>query len=103
MYRRHLFFCLNQKIEGRKCCHKAGSEQMHAYAKKRVSDLGLAGPGGVRVNKSGCLGRCSQGPALVIYPEGTWYTYASEADVEEILQQDLLNNQMVTRLLMPEC
>jgi (2Fe-2S) ferredoxin len=28
----------------------------------------------VRVNKSGCLDHCENGPSCVVYPGGTWYT-----------------------------
>jgi len=30
------------------------------YAKSRIKESGLAGPGKVRVNKAGCLDRCEE-------------------------------------------
>lgn len=69
--------------------------------KKRVKELGIntqANP--VRINKSGCLDRCELGPVMVIYPEGAWYHYASEADVDEILQSHVINKTPVARLLL---
>ena len=68
------------------------------YAKKRVKQLGLAGPGKVRINKAGCLDRCEEGPVVVVYPEGTWYTYVDEADIEEIVVSHLANGKVVERL-----
>ena len=73
-------------------------EAMRDYAKKRTKELGIAGPGGVRVNKAGCMDRCSEGPIAVVYPEGTWYTYADREDVEEIVTEHLLNGRVVQRL-----
>ena len=36
----------------------------------QVKELGLAGPGKVRVNQAGCLDRCEEGPVIVVYPGG---------------------------------
>jgi (2Fe-2S) ferredoxin len=63
--------------------------------------LGLAGSGDVRVNKAGCLDRCSAGPVAVVYPEGVWYTYVDKADIDEIVESHLKNGQVVERLLTP--
>jgi ferredoxin-NADP reductase/(2Fe-2S) ferredoxin len=37
---------------------------------------------------------------MVIYPEGVWYTYNSEADIDEILQCHVLGGERVERLLL---
>ena len=73
---------------------------MQEYAKKRVKKLGLAGPGKVRINKSGCLDRCEEGPVVVIYPQGTWYTYVDETDIDEIIDSHLVEGKIVERLLI---
>jgi (2Fe-2S) ferredoxin len=66
-----------------------------------VKELGLSGPGQVRVNKAGCLDRCAGGPVAVVYPEGTWYTFVDEADIDEIVDQHLVKGEVVTRLVLP--
>jgi len=63
-----------------------------------VKELGLAGPGKIRVNKAGCLDRCADGPVMVIYPEGIWYTFVDTDDVEEIIQSHLIEGRPVERL-----
>jgi (2Fe-2S) ferredoxin len=73
---------------------------MRDHLKARVKELGLAGPGGVRVNNAGCLDRCDKGPVLVVYPEAVWYTYVDREDIEEILQEHLLQGRVVERLLV---
>ncbi len=35
---------------------------------------------------------------MVIYPEGVWYTYQNEADIDEILEKHILQGQIVERL-----
>jgi (2Fe-2S) ferredoxin len=52
----------------------------------------------VRINTAGCLDRCELGPVLVIYPEGTWYTYVDRQDLDEIIDQHLVNGRIVERL-----
>ena len=97
-YQHHLFFCTNQREGGRACCQDHDAQAMRDYAKARTKELKLAGPGKVRVNNAGCMDRCSQGPVLVIYPEGVWYTYKNQADIDEIIQEHLIKGQVVERL-----
>ena len=99
-YRYHLFFCTNRRTNGEQCCAECGADTMRDYAKAVVKEKGLAGPGGVRVNKAGCLDRCSEGPVLVIYPEGVWYTYIDQSDIDEIIEQHLRHGRRVERLLL---
>ncbi len=99
-YQKHIFFCTNQRSNGKKCCQQADAETMCAYAKQRLRSLYLAGEGKVRVSKSGCLGRCDEGPMVLIYPEGTWYNYANQADIEEIIQVHIIEGGVVERLLV---
>lgn len=82
----------------RPSCNQCGSGAMRDYAKGRVKELGLAGEGKVRVNQAGCLDRCEEGPVCVVYPEGVWYTYVDEEDVDEIIESHLVNGKPVKRL-----
>lgn len=99
-YKTHVFFCVNQRTNGKKCCHDANADVVRAYVKDRIKALGLSGEKGIRINKSGCLGRCDEGPVLVVYSEGVWYTYETKDDVDEIIEKHLLNGQVVERLLL---
>ena len=103
-YKYHVFFCLNQRdpAAGRPSCANCNAQGMQEYAKKRVKQLGLAGDGKVRINKAGCLERCELGPVIVVYPEGTWYTYVDESDIDEIVDSHLVNGQVVERLLIDQ-
>ena len=64
----------------------------------RVKELGLAGPGKVRVNQAGCLDRCEEGPCVVVYPEAVWYTYVEHADIDEIIEEHIRNGRVVERM-----
>jgi (2Fe-2S) ferredoxin len=100
-YERHIFFCLNQRDNGENACAQHGAQNGFDRCKSRVKAQGLAGPGGVRVNKAGCLDRCSGGPVAVVYPEAVWYTYVDEHDIDEIVDSHLEKGQVVERLLLP--
>lgn len=101
-FEKHLFFCTNQKEAGKKCCQDADAISFFEYTKQRIHDLALNGPGKIRVSKSGCLGRCSLGPCLAVYPEGVWYTYHSFADIDEIIEKHIVQGEIVDRLCLPQ-
>jgi (2Fe-2S) ferredoxin len=101
-YQKHLFFCVNQRADGRNCCNNAGATAICAFTKQRLKALNLFGPGKIRASHSGCLGRCALGPSLVVYPDGIWYRYTSEQDIEEIIQSHLIKGIPVKHLLMQE-
>ena len=97
-FQRHIFICTNQrpKDDPRGCCANLGSEKLHAHFKSETKRLNLKGV--VRANKSGCLDHCDLGPSVVVYPEGVWYTYIDELDVDEIIESHLLGGKIVERL-----
>ena len=97
-FEHHVFFCLNRREAGRDCCAAHDAERLQAYAKDRVKALGLSGPGKVRINRAGCLDRCDQGPVAVVYPEGVWYTFVDEQDIDEIIESHLVGGKPVDRL-----
>lgn len=100
-YERHIFFCLNEREKGEDSCGRQGAQAGFDHCKKRVKQAQLAGPGGVRVNKAGCLDRCAGGPVAVVYPEAVWYTFVDESDIDEIVDSHLKQGQIVERLLLP--
>lgn len=100
-FQKHIFVCTNQKPPGKTCCANTGGEEFFSHLKTRLLELDLFGPEKIRVSKSGCLGRCASGPCMVIYPEGLWYTYQTYEDIDLIVNQYLLNNHVVSSLLIP--
>lgn len=100
-YRHHVFFCLNERPNGEDSCVPHGAKEGFDHCKKSVKAAGLAGRGGVRVNKAGCLDRCAGGPVAVVYPEGVWYSFVDASDIDEIVESHLKNGQPVERLRLP--
>ena len=100
-YKHHVFFCLNERSNGEACCAHQGAQQAFDHCKASVKAAGLAGPGGARINKAGCLDRCAGGPVMVVYPEAVWYTFVDKADIDEIVETHLKKGQVVERLRTP--
>lgn len=100
-YQRHIFFCLNHRDGNEDSCTNHDAQAGFDRCKARVKGEGLNGPGGVRVNKAGCLDRCAGGPVAVVYPEAVWYTYVDQSDIDEIVESHLKNGRPVERLLLP--
>jgi (2Fe-2S) ferredoxin len=66
--------------------------------KKALVDRELKGV--IRAQKAGCCDVCEYGPTVVVYPEGVFYGNVQLADVEEIVESHLVNNEPVVRLII---
>ena len=101
-YKHHIFFCLNERKNGEASCAQHDAQGSFDHCKQRIKAEGLAGPGGVRVNKAGCLDRCAGGPVAVVYPERDLVHLSStSSDIDEIVDSHLKNGVVVERLLLP--
>ena len=78
-------------------CLSSNSDAITAKFKELVEQYGIADK--VTVNQVGCFGFCSQGPFVKIFPEDTLYRLVTVDDVEEIVKTDLVDNNIVERLL----
>ena len=101
-FKHHVFFCLNHRDNGSASCMQHSALAAFDHCKAVVKAAGLAGAGGIRVNRAGCLDRCSLGPVMVVYPEGVWYTYVDTDDIDEIVESHLVSGQPVDRLRLPD-
>ena len=99
-FEKHIFFCLNQRPSGETCCANFDSCRLQDYAKDKIKTEQKLNGIRIRVNRAGCLGKCDFGPVIVIYPEGTWYTYLDEEDIDEIIQAHLVEGTFVERLMI---
>ena len=51
---------------------------------------------------TGCFGLCEKGPVIVIYPDETFYSHVSVADVKEIVEEHLYKGRIIDRLLVKD-
>lgn len=71
-YQHHIFLCINQR-ENKDCCAKRGAQSLLNYLKAKISVL----------------------------TENQRYHYDTQNDINEIIEQHLLKQKIVHRLLLP--
>ena len=98
-FEKHIFICTNQRAPGeKKSCGEACGLELIKEFKKQMKDQNLNSR--MRAQKSGCLDACEYGPTVVVYPEGIYYGAVTPKDVNEIVQEHLVNNRPVERLII---
>lgn len=88
-FEKHVFVCTSGEY-----CPFDGSVEVHQFLKDGVKARGLKKT--VRVNKSGCLDQCGNGPMVVVYPENVWYSHVTLEKAARILDEHLAGNRPVT-------
>lgn len=76
-------------------CKQQGSEKVLAALQSQA-------PNDVKVEPSGCLGQCGNGPMVLVLPDKTWYHRVQPKDVPRIVEQHLRQNRPVASKLYPE-
>ncbi len=98
---KHVFVCVQNRPDGhpRPACAQHDSTAVADEFFRQLEKRQLFSK--VQVTTTGCLGPCSEGPTVLVYPEGVMYRKVTPADVGEIFDTHLVNDQPVERLLMP--
>lgn len=99
LYNPHIFVCLEDKEcrVGEGCCGEKGAGDLFGHMRAYAKSKGVTG---IRVNRASCLERCELGPVMVLYPEGVWYAFRTQADVEEIVDTHVIGGGRVERLML---
>jgi len=97
-FRYHLFACTNDRPANhpRGSCASRGIAPLLDELKEEVLLSSVPGP--IRINKSGCLDACEDGPVLAIYPDGIYYRVQTSEDVKRIVSEHLQKGLVVSDL-----
>jgi (2Fe-2S) ferredoxin/precorrin-6B methylase 2 len=96
-FKYHVYVCIQEKPEGVPCCSSRGSKELLEALRREVGKQGLSDD--VQITTSGSIGLCQWGPNLIVYPEGTWYSGVTVADVPEIVAEHFKSGRPVERLV----
>ena len=92
--RTHILVC------GGTGCTSSHSQEIIDALNKQLQERDLSKE--VQVIKTGCFGYCSDGPVMIVYPEGCFYSRVTAADIPEIVEEHIVKGRIVTRLLHQE-
>lgn len=82
-YKCHVLVCVNDRQGERKSCADSNSREIRSLLKDSVKALGFP-KGEVRVSQTLCLGLCSEGPNVMIYPQNIVFSGVTVDDVPAI-------------------
>lgn len=96
-YGRHVFICTHGD-----CAEPEAGERLHQRFGELNREYGLnklRNPERVKCSMADCLGICSGGPIVTVYPEGIWYHHIDEAALERIYHEHILGGQPVEEFI----
>ena len=69
---RHVLVCTNAD------CASRGSLNVLSALRREIREAGRERD--LRVTRTGCMGRCGEGPTVAVYPDGIWYRAVQAGD-----------------------
>ena len=95
-FKYHVLACDQHKPDGVPCCAARGSAAVLEALRREIGAAGLNDT--VQLTTTSSMGLCERGPNLVVYPDGTWYSGVTPADVPEIVREHFGGGRPVARL-----
>ncbi len=98
----HIVVCTNTRPPGhpKGSCGEKGAQPVVMKFAEEMEKRGLFGK--VVLSGSTCVGVCSAGTIVIVYPDNVWYQGVKPEDINDILEQHIQNEKPVERLLIPD-
>ena len=94
-YSRHILVCV-----GAYCSPQRTGRDLYAMLPSLLEREGLLfGPQRVKRGETPCLGVCTGGPIVVVYPEGVWYAGVTPELLERIVVEPLRDGRVVDEIV----
>ncbi len=94
IFRSHVLVC------GGTGCSSSKSALIKKRFEDKIKEENLENE--IQVVSTGCFGLCEEGPVVIIYPEGTFYSRMTIERVDEIVDEHLLKGRIVRKYLYDE-
>ena len=89
--KKHVLVCGNAD------CADRGSGAILDLLRRTVKNAGRTRD--IKITRTSCMGRCGEGPAVAVYPDGVWYRRVRPSDAGDIVREHLLADRLVSRLV----
>ncbi len=76
------------------------SQQLFQYLAQQLMMKGIIGT--VQPVQTGCLGRCQQGPVMLVEPGHTMYVGLTKEKIDRIIEEHILGGKVVEEYVIPE-
>ena len=87
-YERQIFVCTNDRKGEKASCGDHRAEEIFTELRKIAKDRGLHPK--IRVAQAKCLGQCSVGTNVMIYPDNVWYSHVKIEDISHIAEKHIV-------------
>ena len=94
IFRSHVLVC------GGTGCTSSKSQLVRKRFEEKIKEVKLDNE--VQVVGTGCFGLCEEGPIVIVYPEGSFYSRMTVDKVDEIVEEHLLKGRIVEKYLFKE-
>lgn len=84
---KHIFICTSRD------CADRSALSLARRLRRRIKDEGQSSR--CRVTLTSCMGRCGEGPAVAVYPDGIWYRKMDEVGMDRLVTQHIKNDRIV--------
>ena len=99
-FRFHVFVCMQEKPKDVPCCAASASAAVLEALSQELAACGLRDE--VQVTTTNCMGTCENGPVVLAYPEGVWYSKVTPQDVPDIVFTHFAGGTVLERLARTE-
>ncbi len=84
-YTKQIFVCTNNRNGEKPSCGDHQGDAVFTELRRIAKERGLHPK--IRVAQAKCLGQCSMGVNIMIYPDDIWYSGAHLEDIPEIVDK----------------
>ncbi len=82
-YEKQIFVCVNDNKGEKPSCADHKGEEIFKALRRIAKEQGLHPR--IRVAQAKCLGQCSIGANIMIYPDNIWYSHVRLEDIPQII------------------